>query len=105
MFEDDGCVYMILDLCPNGSLKDLLKSREKLGEIEVRCYMQQLLHAVKYMHSKSVVHRDLKLANLLLTADMTLQICDFGLSSKINCFERRTTFCGTPLYMAPEIIG
>lgn len=62
------------------------------------------MDGVKYIHDKKVVHRDLKPANLVLTFDMKLKIADFGLASHIRGDKRRMTFCGTPFFIAPEIL-
>lgn len=61
MFEDSENVYMILELCENRTLVELLKKRRRLSEPEARFYLKQLLDAIQYMHSKRVIHRDLKL--------------------------------------------
>ncbi len=67
--------------------------------------MKQLLEAVAYMHLNKVIHRDLKLGNLFLTKDMNLKIGDFGLAANIkNDGERKRTICGTPNYIAPEVL-
>ena len=63
------------------------------------------MSAVKYLHSHKIIHRDLKLANLLLAADMSIKIGDFGLATKLTMDgERKKTLCGTPNYIAPEIL-
>ena len=65
----------------------------------------QIISAVKYLHSHNIIHRDLKLANLLLAADMSIKIGDFGLATKLTFEgERKKTLCGTPNYIAPEIL-
>jgi serine/threonine protein kinase len=63
---------------------DLLKKRKVLSEAEVRYYMYQLLDGIRYMHRKSIIHRDLKLGNLFLTKDLTLKIGDFGLAASLK---------------------
>ena len=104
-FEDDDNVYMVLELCENKTLIDYLKKRKRLTEPEVKYYMKQLLLAVDYMHSNKVIHRDLKLGNLFLTKDMALKIGDFGLAANIkHDGERKRTICGTPNYIAPEVL-
>ncbi|KAI8618216.1 kinase-like domain-containing protein [Chytriomyces sp. MP71] len=105
VFEDDDNVYIILELCESGTMVDLLKSRKRLSEPEVRYYMHHLLHGVNYMHSRRVIHRDLKLGNLFLAKDMRLKIGDFGLAATIkHDGERKKTICGTPNYIAPEVL-
>ncbi len=104
-FEDHENVYILLELCHNQSINDLLKRRKRLTEIEVQCYMVQLIKALKYLHSHRVIHRDLKLGNLFLTDKMELKGGDFGLAAKLEFEgERKRTVCGTPNYIAPEIL-
>lgn len=104
-FEDHENVYILLELCANQSLNDLLKRRKKLTEIEVQCYMVQLIKSLKYLHSHRVIHRDLKLGNLFLTDKMEIKGGDFGLAAKLEFEgERKRTVCGTPNYIAPEIL-
>lgn len=104
-FEDHENVYILLELCQNQSVNDLLKRRKKLTEIEVQCYVVQLIKSLKYLHSHRVIHRDLKLGNLFLTDKMELKVGDFGLAAKLEFEgERKRTVCGTPNYIAPEIL-
>lgn len=103
--EDDHFVYIFMELCKLGSLKDLLARRKTLTEPEVRFYTKQLLNGVEYLMTQRVIHRDLKLANVFIASDMTLRIGDFGLAGQLAAGEdRRTTKCGTPNYTAPEVI-
>ncbi|TNY19609.1 kinase-like domain-containing protein [Rhodotorula diobovata] len=104
-FEDEGNVYMQLELCSNGSLLDLLRIRKRYSEPEARFYLTQLVGACDYMHANSVIHRDLKLGNLMLDANMDLRVGDFGLAALVKFpGERKKTICGTPNYIAPEIL-
>lgn len=104
-FEDTENVYILLELCGNQTLNELLKRRKRLTEIEVQCYVVQLIKALKYLHSHRVIHRDLKLGNLFLTEKMELKVGDFGLATKLDFDgERKRTVCGTPNYIAPEIL-
>ncbi|KAJ0395099.1 hypothetical protein ATCC90586_001496 [Pythium insidiosum] len=104
-FEDDNNAYILLELCRNQSLSDLLRRRKRLSEAEVRFYVRQLVEGLIYLHKNLVIHRDLKLGNLFLTADMRLKIGDFGLAALLdNAFDRKRTLCGTPNYIAPEIL-
>ena len=104
-FEDTENVYILLEMCQNQTLNELLKRRKRLTEIEVQCYVVQLIKALKYLHSHRVIHRDLKLGNLFLTEKMELKVGDFGLATKLDFEgERKRTVCGTPNYIAPEIL-
>ena len=105
-FEDKQNVYMLLELCKNQTMNELLKRRKRLTEIEVQCYLLQIILGTKYLHAHRVIHRDLKLGNLFLTDKMELKLADFGLATKLE-FEgdRKRTVCGTPNYIAPEILS
>lgn len=88
------------------SLSDLLRRRKKISEAEVRFYIRQLVDGIDYLHSNLVIHRDLKLGNLFLTSDMEIKIGDFGLATRLdNLYDRKRTMCGTPNYIAPEILN
>jgi serine/threonine protein kinase len=104
-FEDNKNIYIILELCKNKSLADYLENRGgKLTEIEVKCFMFQLLQGLKYLHNNKIIHRDLKPSNLLLDDKYELKIGDFGKIAEITeNKKRRHTVCGTYYYMAPEI--
>jgi polo-like kinase 1 len=104
-FEDSENVYILLEICTNQSLNELLKRRKRLTQVEVQCYALQMISALKYLHSHRVLHRDLKLGNLFLSAGMQIKVGDFGLATKLEFEgERKRTVCGTPNYIAPEII-
>jgi len=104
-FEDSNFVYIVLELCKRRSLMELHKRRKAITEPEARCFMHQLLLGVKHLHEKKIIHRDLKLGNLFLNDDMELKIGDFGLATKLDFEgERKKTLCGTPNYIAPEVL-
>ncbi|KAG2008894.1 AGC/Akt protein kinase [Coprinopsis cinerea AmutBmut pab1-1] len=104
-FEDEDNVYITLELCPSGSLMDMLRRRRRFTEPETRFFMVQLIGACHYMHTHQVIHRDLKLGNLFLDANMNVKVGDFGLAALIeNPGERKKTICGTPNYIAPEVL-
>jgi polo-like kinase 1 len=105
VFEDNENVYIILELCDNKSLNELIKSRKRITELEVKYYLFQTIEALTYLKKKRIVHRDLKLGNLFLNHKMEVKIGDFGLANYIRENERRYTICGTPNYIAPEILG
>ncbi|ESP01233.1 hypothetical protein LOTGIDRAFT_112005, partial [Lottia gigantea] len=104
-FEDDENVYIILENCSRKSLVHVIKHRKTLSEPEVRFYIRQLVEGVKYTHSKYIIHRDLKLGNMLLNEQMELKIADFGLATRLDFEgEKKMTVCGTPNYIAPEVL-
>lgn len=128
-FEDTDFVYLVLELCENGELQRYLKSLgHPLSEDETREVMNQLMDGMLYLHSHNILHRDLSLANLLLTRDMKIvrnsisksvfctfffteylfdfllqRIADFGLATQLTRpDEKHMTMCGTPNYISPE---
>ncbi|KAK8770174.1 hypothetical protein V5799_013361 [Amblyomma americanum] len=87
------------------SLEDLHKCRETLTEPEVRHFLRQLLLACEYLVQEQVIHRDLKLRNLLLTKGSKLKMADFGLATRVHYpGQPMTPICGTTNYMAPEML-
>ena len=105
-FQDSDNVYILLELCQNQTMNELLIRRKVLTELEVQCYMVQLVKALQYLHSHRIIHRDLKLGNLFLNDKMELKVGDFGLATKLDFEgERKKTICGTPNYIAPEVIS
>ncbi|KAF9561029.1 Cell cycle serine/threonine-protein kinase cdc5/MSD2 [Mortierella alpina] len=103
-FEDDDFVYLVLELCESKTLMELIKRRKRLTEPEVRFYMKEIVAGCAYMHHHKVIHRDLKLGNVFLTRELHCRIGDFGLAAVILNDERKKTICGTPNYIAPEIL-
>ena len=104
-FEDSENVYILLELCTNQTMNELLRRRKRLTELEVQCYMNQVISALLYLHSHRVIHRDLKLGNFFLSDKMEIKIGDFGLATKLEFDgEKKRTICGTPNYIAPEVL-
>jgi len=104
-FEDSNFVYIILELCRRRSLMELHKRRKAITEPETRYFMNQILLGVKYLHEQKIIHRDLKLGNIFLNDEMEIKLGDFGLATKENFEgERKRTLCGTPNYIAPEVL-
>ncbi|UYV65734.1 PLK2, partial [Cordylochernes scorpioides] len=102
-----GLEYMC---CVMQSLVHVLKHRKSLTEPEVRYYLRQLCAGVAYIHDRHVIHRDLKLGNMLLTESMRLKIADFGLATRLSPAastpaSKKPTVCGTPNYIAPEVLS
>jgi len=104
-FEDQHFVYIILELCRRRSLMELHKRRKAITEPETRYYMKQMLIGVKYLHDNKIIHRDLKLGNIFLNDNMEIKLGDFGLATQVDYEgERKRTLCGTPNYIAPEVL-
>ncbi|KAG8835886.1 Cell cycle serine/threonine-protein kinase cdc5/MSD2 [Serendipita sp. 399] len=124
-FEDEENVYMVLELCQGGvsplssvldaafvddifgskSLVDLIRRRKRLTELEAKVLLIQLIGASEWMHNHQVIHRDLKLGNIFLDGRMNVKVGDFGLAALIeNPGDRKKTVCGTPNYIAPEVL-
>ncbi|KAF5462027.1 hypothetical protein F2P56_018069 [Juglans regia] len=99
-------IYIILEFITGGELFDKIVRHRRLSEAESRRYFQQLIDGVDFFHSKGVFHRDLKPENLLLDSQENIKISDFGLSAfpEQGVSLLRTT-CGTPNYIAPEVLG
>lgn len=101
-------IYIVLEFVTGGELFDKIATRGRLKEDEARKYFQQLINAVDYCHSRGVFHRDLKPENLLLDASGCLKVSDFGLSAlpqQVREDGLLHTTCGTPNYVAPEVIN
>ncbi|KAG8224873.1 hypothetical protein J437_LFUL006467 [Ladona fulva] len=104
-FEDSHNVYIVLELCRMRSLMELHKRRKMLTEPEVRFYLRQVLSGVQFLHNRRIIHRDLKLGNLFLNDNLEVKIGDFGLATRVTYDgERKKTLCGTPNYIAPEVL-
>lgn len=87
------------------SMMELHKRRKVITDYECRYYIFQIIQGVKYLHDNRIIHRDLKLGNLFLDDDLHVKIGDFGLAAKIEYDgERKKTLCGTPNYIAPEVL-
>ncbi|KAK3016195.1 hypothetical protein RJ639_006028, partial [Escallonia herrerae] len=101
-------IYIVLEFVTGGELFDKIATKGRLKEDEARKYFQQLINAVDYCHSRGVFHRDLKPENLLLDASGVLKVSDFGLSAlpqQVREDGLLHTTCGTPNYVAPEVIN
>ncbi|XP_072517755.1 phosphorylase kinase, gamma 1b (muscle) [Salminus brasiliensis] len=103
-FESKAFFFLIFDLMRKGELFDYLTEKVTLSEKETRKIMRALLEVVQFLHSQNIVHRDLKPENILLDDDMNIKLTDFGFSVQIEPGQRLNEVCGTPGYLAPEII-
>lgn len=105
-FEDSDFVYILLELCRRRSMMELHKRRKAVTEPEARYFVKQVILACQYLHSNNIIHRDLKLGNLFINDEMEIKVGDFGLATRLDYNgERKRTLCGTPNYIAPEVLG
>ena len=110
---------MVLEYVPNGELFDYILKKGRLQEDEARKFFRQLITGINYIHSHNICHRDIKPENLLLDKDMNIKISDFGLSAfvgndtygsshllsfMIDPNSLQHTTCGSPNYVAPEVL-
>ena len=102
---DEDSMYIIMEYCTGGDFSKFV-ARSPLRESKVRYYIYQLMKGLAYLRERHILHRDLKPANLLLTDEnRIIKIADFGFAKVIGESTLMETMCGSPLYMAPEIIG
>jgi len=103
-----GDVYLFFEYCDGGDLHQYIRARKVLRETEAADFMMQLSSGLEYLHSRNLTHRDLKPQNLLLFSKqhpIVLKIADFGFARYLPEADLAETLCGTPLYMAPEILA
>lgn len=113
-FESTKRIFMVLEHCEGQNLnvlaKKILLYKKTIDEVKIRCIITKLLKTVSYLHEKNIIHRDIKLGNILLAKKndyRTIKLADFGLSIRFDSQELVKSFnqrCGTLTYMAPELI-
>ena len=103
-FESEKYMLIIMEYISGGNLQNFVKKRRKLGEKTAKILFRQIIQGIKYIHSRGIVHRDIKLENILLDLNNIIKICDFGVGKLIKPNTILKDQCGTPVYMAPEII-
>ncbi|KAM5332765.1 hormonally up-regulated neu tumor-associated kinase isoform 2-T2 [Glossophaga mutica] len=108
ILETENSYYLVMELCPGGNLMHKIYEQKRLEEPEARRYIRQLVSAVEHLHRAGVVHRDLKIENLLLDEDNNIKLIDFGLSNCAGILGHSDPFstqCGSPAYAAPELLA
>ena len=105
-FETNTHLCFVMELCAGGDILGFVRRRKKLDETVAKFLFKQVAKGLAYSHKNLVLHRDIKLENLLLDDEGTVKICDFGVSQQINfATDKVKDQCGTPAYMAPEVFS
>ncbi|CAG9529705.1 unnamed protein product [Cercopithifilaria johnstoni] len=101
--ETTSRVYLIMEYAGSGELYSHIQCHGKLSENVCKPLFAQIVSAISYIHSKNIIHRDIKAENVLLLAPDWIKLADFGFSCQMNPNDTLTTFCGSPAYAAPEL--
>ena len=102
--ETSNYILIIMENVNGGDLLSFVKKRTKLNEKTAKIIFKQLIISLKYIHSKGIIHRDIKLDNILIDLHNNIKICDFGVGKNYQNNEKFMDQCGTPAYIAPEIL-
>lgn len=100
--QDERYLYIVLEYVPGGELFTYLRTVKNFKSGDARFYAGQIMLMFEYLHSKNIIYRDLKPENLLIDVQGNLKLTDFGFAKIIE--SRTYTLCGTPEYLAPEIL-
>ena len=102
--ETPNYILIIMENISGGDLLNFVKKRTKLNEKTAKFIFKQLITSIKYIHSKNIIHRDIKLDNILIDLNNNIKLCDFGVGKQYIKGDKLKDKCGTPAYIAPEIL-
>ncbi|KAJ3622611.1 hypothetical protein Zmor_004458 [Zophobas morio] len=105
VIETEQEYYIVTQYAPGGEMIDFIARKGKLPETQARYFFRQIISAVDHCHKSGILHRDLKLENILLSEKNEVLISDFGLGRTFKPENLCDTFCGTPLYASPELVS
>ncbi|XP_050488533.1 cGMP-dependent protein kinase, isozyme 2 forms cD5/T2 isoform X3 [Bombus huntii] len=103
-FKDRKYLYMLMEACLGGELWTVLRDKGHFDDGTTRFYTACVVEAFDYLHSRNIIYRDLKPENLLLDSQGYVKLVDFGFAKRLDHGRKTWTFCGTPEYVAPEVI-
>ena len=105
LFQSEARLYFVMPFINGGELYKIFQEKKRFDENIVKFYAAQIIIAIGKLHEKGIMHRDLKLENIMVDSTGYIKIIDYGLAKMLSIDEVATSYCGTPEYLAPEMIS